>query len=78
MAETEIERAFATLAEAFTVTENEIHEEIGAIEQQIEQLRERIIELNGKQETLAHDREAIQEMYNRYCNTDGSESTVEF
>lgn len=79
MAETEIEQAFGTLAEAFTATETEIHEEITGCEQKIEELKERIIELNGKQETLAHDRESIAEMYNRYCVPDGNGgSAVEF
>jgi len=78
MAETEIERAFGTLAEAFTLTESEIHEEIGAMEQQIQQLKERILQLNDKQQTLLHDREAIAEMYNRYCNEEGVPGKVEF
>jgi hypothetical protein len=77
MAETEIEKAFGTLAEAFSITENEIHEEIGVIEQQIEELKERILQHNDKQVTLAHDREAIAEMYNRYCS-DGNGNAVEF
>ncbi len=38
MAETAIEQAFATLAEAFTITESEIHEEVSLVEQQIEEL----------------------------------------
>jgi hypothetical protein len=69
MAETELEKAFGTLAEALTLTETEIGEEITIIQQQIEQLKERIIELNGRQETLVHDRESIEEMYKRYVNT---------
>ena len=77
MAETEIEQAFSTLADAFSITENEINEEIGLVEQQIEELKERILQLNEKQQTLAHDREAISEMYNRYC-TDNGGSAVEF
>lgn len=77
MAESEIERAFATLAEAFTITESEIGEEVTLIEQQIEELKERIIQLNEKQQTLAHDREAISEMYNRYV-ADGNGPAVEF
>lgn len=77
MAETEIERAFATLAEAFTITENEINEEVSLVEQQIEELKERIIQLNEKQQTLSHDREAIHEMYSRYC-ADPNGNTVEF
>ncbi len=78
MAETEIERAFGTLAEAFSLTEKEIDEEIGSIEQQIEQLKDRILHLNDKQQTLAHDRDAIAEMYNRYCNGDDVPGKVEF
>ncbi len=78
MAETEIERAFGTLAEAFTLTESEIHEEIGAIQQQIEQLKDRIVQLNDKQQTLVHDRQAIAEMYERYCNEEGTPGKVEF
>jgi chromosome segregation ATPase len=72
MAETEIEKAFGTLAEAMTSTESEISAEIGAIEQQIEQLRTRIMELNERQNTLAHDRDAIAEMFNRYCEGQGN------
>ncbi len=78
MPETEIERAFATLAEAFTSTEGQIVEEIAALEQQIEELKGRIIELHGKQETLANDRSTIQEMYNKYCGGDGGGQAVEF
>lgn len=78
MAETEIERAFATLAEAFSITESEISEEISMIEQQIEDLKGRIIELHGKQENLSYDRTTIQEMYNKYCGSENSETAVEF
>lgn len=69
MAESELEKAFGTLAEALTLTETEIGEEITIIQQQIEQLKERILELNGRQETLVQDRESIEEMYKRYVNT---------
>lgn len=69
MAESELEKAFGTLAEALTLTETEIGEEISIIQQQIEQLKERIVELNGRQETLVHDRNSIDEMYKRYVNT---------
>lgn len=72
---TEIERAFETLAGAFTATETEIHQEIATLEEQIQQLQEKIVELNGKQETLAHDRQAIAEIYSRHS---GNDSTVEF
>ena len=64
---TELEKAFSTLADVLTMTESEIHEEINVIQQQIEQLKDRINQLNGKQATLAHDRVSIEEMYNRYC-----------
>lgn len=67
MADTELERAFSTLADALTITESEIGEEINVIQQQIEQLKERIDSLNGKQQTLASDRSSIEEMYRRYC-----------
>jgi hypothetical protein len=36
------------------------------IEQQVGELKERILQLNGKQQTLAHDRESITDMLNRY------------
>jgi Glu-tRNA(Gln) amidotransferase subunit E-like FAD-binding protein len=78
MAESAIEQAFATLAEAFTITESEIHEEIGLVEQQIEELKERIVQLQEKQVTLAQDREAIEEMYRRYCSDEGNGGAVEF
>lgn len=71
MVESELERAFSTLAEALTLTESEISEEINVIAQQIEQLKERITLLNDKQATLAHDRLSIEEMYNRYCAGEG-------
>ena len=68
MTETEINRAFTTLAEALTLSENEINEEVNAIEQQIQELKDRITQLAGKQQTLQHDRAAIEEMYERYKN----------
>lgn len=71
MAESELEKAFGTLADALTLTETEIGEEINVIQQQIDQLKERILELNGRQQTLNHDRESIAEMYKRYCNEKG-------
>lgn len=70
MVESELERAFTTLAEAFTLTETEITEEIRVIEQQVGQLKERIIQLNGKQQTLAHDRQSITDMLSRYAQDD--------
>jgi chromosome segregation ATPase len=76
MAESELEKAFGTLAEALTLTETEIGEEINVIQQQIEQLQERIVELNTRQGTLSHDRESIAEMYRRYCGDTGQ--PVEF
>ncbi|HEY9788382.1 MAG TPA: hypothetical protein V6D17_23535 [Candidatus Obscuribacterales bacterium] len=80
MADSELEKAFSTLAQALTLTESEITEEISVIEQQIQDLKERIIQLNGKQQTLAHDRESIADMFNRYRDTGGGASTtpVEF
>ena len=75
MAESELEKAFETLAEALTLTETEITEEVKVIEQQIQELKDRIVELNTKQETLAHDRESLSEMFNRYSATeDGANS----
>lgn len=71
MAESELERAFSTLAEALTLTESEITEEINVIQQQIEELHERITLLNDKQATLAHDRVSIEEMYQRYVAAEG-------
>jgi chromosome segregation ATPase len=76
MAENELEKAFSMLADVLSITESEITEEINVIMQQIEQLKERINQLNGKQETLAHDRTSIEEMYQRYCGPDGN--AVEF
>ncbi len=52
MAVSELEKAFGTLTEALNLTESEISEEIKVIQQQIEELKERIVELHGKQETL--------------------------
>ena len=72
MAETELEKAFSTLADVLTMTESEINEEINAILQQIEQLKDRINELNTRQQTLASDRESIEEMYRRYCMEEGN------
>jgi hypothetical protein len=69
-AESELEKAFATLAEALTLTESEITEEVNVIQQQILDLKERIVQLNGKQQTLSHDRESISEMFGRYCATE--------
>jgi chromosome segregation ATPase len=68
MAESDLEKAFETLAEVLTLTESEISEEINVISQQIEQLKERITALHDKQETLSHDRVSIEEMYQRYCD----------
>ena len=67
MAESELEKAFSTLADVLTLTESEINEEINVIIQQIEQLKDRIDQLNGRQQTLSADRESIEEMYKRYC-----------
>jgi FtsZ-binding cell division protein ZapB len=70
MAESELEKAFGTLAEVLRLTESEITEEINVIQQQIQELKERIVALHGKQQTLSHDKESISEMFNRYCATD--------
>lgn len=78
MAESELEKAFGTLAEALTLTESEITEEVNVIQQQIQELKERIVQLNGRQQELAHDRESISEMFNRYCATDAGATKVEF
>jgi uncharacterized protein involved in exopolysaccharide biosynthesis len=72
MAENELEKAFGTLAQALTLTETEITEEIKVIEQQIEELKDRVVQLNGRQQTLAHDRQSITEMFNRYVAAEGS------
>lgn len=66
MAENELEKAFGTLADALSLTETEIGEEINVIQQQLDQLRERIIELNVRQQTISSDRESISQMYRRY------------
>ncbi|HEY9789623.1 MAG TPA: hypothetical protein V6D22_04435 [Candidatus Obscuribacterales bacterium] len=71
MAENELEKAFSTLADVLTLTESEINEEINAILQQIDQLKDRINELNTRQQTLVTDRESIEEMYKRYCVEEG-------
>jgi uncharacterized protein involved in exopolysaccharide biosynthesis len=72
MAENELEKAFGTLAQALTLTESEIHEEIKVIEQQIEELKDRVVQLNGRQQTLSHDRQSITEMFNRYVAAEGA------
>ena len=72
MAENELEKAFGTLAQALTLTESEISEEIKVIEQQIEELKDRVVQLNGRQQTLSHDRQSITEMFNRYVATEGA------
>lgn len=80
MVESELEKAFSTLAQAFTLTETELTEEITVIEQQIINLKDRIEQLNGKQQTLAHDKSSIEEMFSRYCATEGGagQPKVEF
>lgn len=77
MAESELEKAFETLAEALTLTESEITEEVKVIEQQIQELKDRIVELNTKQETLAHDRESLSEMFNRYSDGDDVDASTD-
>jgi prefoldin subunit 5 len=74
MPQTELEKAFSTLADAFNLTETEMAEEIKVIQQQIEELKGRIVELNGKQETLSHDRAAIEQIYNRYSDTGATQA----
>lgn len=66
MIEVELEKAFATLTQALTLTESETSEEIGTIQEQIIKLKEQIIELTGRQQALVHDRESISDMFNRY------------
>ena len=78
MAESELGKAFETLAEALKLTESEISEEIKVIEQQIEELKGRIVELNAKQDTLAHDRESLSEMFSRYSATEDGAQKIEF
>lgn len=78
MAESELEKAFQTLADALTLTETEINEEISVIEQQIEELKDRIVQLHAKQDTLTHDKESISEMFGRYCATESGAPKVEF
>lgn len=68
----ELGKAFETLTEALTMTETEITEEIKVIEQQIEELRDRIVQLNAKQDTLSHDKQSISEMFSRYATGDGA------
>ncbi len=70
MAESELEKAFGTLAQALSLTETEITEEVKMIELQIEEMKERVIQLNGRQQTLAHDRSSITEMFNRYVTAE--------
>jgi hypothetical protein len=78
-AESELEKAFATLAEALSLTESEITEEINVIQQQIQDLKERIVALNGKQQTLAHDKDSIAEMFKRYvAATDSGAANVDY
>lgn len=77
-ADNELEKAFGTLAEALTLTESEITEEIKVIQQQIQELKERIVQLNGKQQTLSHDKESITEMFNRYCATETGAQKADF
>lgn len=72
MAETELSKAFETLTDALAMTETEITEEVKVIEQQIEELKDRIIQLNAKQDTLAHDKLSISEMFSRYATGDGA------
>lgn len=77
-AETELEKAFGTLADALALTESEISEEINVIQQQIQELKDRIVQLNGKQQTLSHDKESISEMFKRYVATENGAQKAEF
>lgn len=70
MAVNELEKAFQTLTDALNISEAEATEEVKLIEEQINELREKIIELKGKQETLIHDRISINEMFQRYVEED--------
>jgi len=56
------------------MTETEITEEVSVIEQQIEELKDRIIQLNAKQDTLSHDKQSISEMFSRYATGDGAQN----
>jgi chromosome segregation ATPase len=75
MAESELENAFTTLTEALTLTETEVSEEIKVIEQQISEMKNRITELSGRQDVLAHDRQSIAEMFERYVYNTGETGT---
>jgi len=75
MAESELENAFTTLTEALTLTETEVSEEIKVIEQQINEMKNRIVELTGRQDVLAHDRQSIAEMFERYVYNTGEPGT---
>ncbi len=70
MAGNELEKAFQTLTDALDLSEAETTEEIKLVEEQVNELREKIIELKGKQEILAHDRTSISEMFQRYVEED--------
>ena len=70
MAVNELDKAFQTLSDALNLSEAETTEEIKLVEEQVNELREKIIELKGKQETLAHDRTSISEMFQRYVEED--------
>jgi hypothetical protein len=70
MAGNELEKALQTLTDALDLSEAETTEEIKLVDEQINELREKIIELKGKQETLAHDRTSISEMFQRYVEED--------
>jgi phage shock protein A len=64
---------FQDVVSAFDTAEQEMSEEIEAIEQQIEQLKDRIVDLNGKLETLAHDKQSIEDMVKRYAGNGGDD-----
>ncbi len=66
MQNAELEKAFNILTQALTITESELNEEINLIHKQIEQLKQRIIELNSHQQSLTHDKQSLLDMCSRY------------
>ena len=76
MADTELQKAFAALAEAFKQTQGQLNENLGTVQQQIDQLKEKIVLLTGQLQTLEHDKGAIKDMHKRY--SDKESGAVEF
>ena len=70
MAEGELEKAFENLAEIMSTTEAELKEEITVIEQQIQELKDKVVELHGSKETLEKDKEALAEIIGRNFSPD--------